>query len=85
MEPDWRDGAACRGIDAMIFYPASDEEALPAKAICGECPVRETCLEYALHRREPSGIWGGATEAERRRIIRGRRRHARATVTSGAR
>lgn len=69
----------------MVFYPASDEEALPAKAICGECPVRETCLEYALSRREPSGVWGGTTEAERRRIIRRRRRQARSVAASGAR
>lgn len=83
MEPDWRDGAACRGIDAMIFYPASEEEALPAKAICGECFVRETCLEYALRQRESSGVWGGATEAERRRLIRRRRRQDR-SVAAGA-
>lgn len=72
----WRDRAACRGIDPTIFYPVSDEEADAAKAICAQCPVRQPCLEYALANRERDGVWGGATERERRRIIRQRRKSA---------
>ena len=37
---------------------------------------REDCLEYALQVREKAGVWGGATERERRRMIRQRRRSA---------
>ena len=48
----------------------TDEEAGVAKAICSTCPVREACLEHALSAREREGIWGGATERERRRILR---------------
>jgi WhiB family redox-sensing transcriptional regulator len=47
-----------------------------AKEICDECDVRVACLEYALAMRERDGVWGGATERERRRIIRQRRRSA---------
>ena len=72
----WRDRAACRGLDPEIFYPVSDEEADAAKSICAECPVREACLEYALANRELDGVWGGATERERRRMIRQRRKSA---------
>lgn len=72
----WRQRAACRGVDPDIFYPASDEEAEAAKAICAQCPVREACLEYALANRERDGVWGGATERERRRLIRQRRKSA---------
>lgn len=72
----WRQRAACRGVDPDIFYPASDEEAEAAKAICAVCPVREACLEYALANRERDGVWGGATERERRRIVRQRRKSA---------
>ncbi|HLI01379.1 MAG TPA: WhiB family transcriptional regulator [Acidimicrobiales bacterium] len=36
----------------------------------------ESCLEWALSNRERDGVWGGATERERRRIIRQRRRSA---------
>lgn len=72
----WRQRAACRGVDPDIFYPVSEEEAEEARAICGSCAVKELCLEWALAHRERDGVWGGATERERRRIIRQRRRSA---------
>ncbi len=76
MNATWRQRAACLGIDAAVFYPVSDEEAGPAKSICAECPVRQPCLEYALVNRERDGVWGGATERERRRMLRQRRKSA---------
>jgi len=76
MNLSWRQRAACKGVDPDIFYPTSDEEAEEAKAICALCPVREACLEYALANRERDGVWGGATERERRRMIRQRRKTA---------
>lgn len=76
MNPTWRQRAACRGIDPEVFYPSSDEEAEEAKGICAGCPVRQPCLEHALAHREKDGVWGGATERERRRILRQRRRSA---------
>jgi WhiB family redox-sensing transcriptional regulator len=76
MSSSWRKAAACRGLDPDIFYPASDEEAEEAKAVCGVCPVRQACLEYALANRERDGVWGGATERERRRMLRHRRKSA---------
>lgn len=80
IDMSWRQQSACRGLDASVFYPSSDNEddAAPAKAICAQCPVQGLCLEYALSVREKEGIWGGATEKERRRIIRQRRRASRA-------
>jgi WhiB family transcriptional regulator, redox-sensing transcriptional regulator len=76
MNATWRQRAACRGIDADIFYPTSDEEAEEAKAICSTCAVRQVCLEQAISQREREGVWGGLTERERRRLIRQRRRSA---------
>ena len=76
MNLSWRQKGACRGLDPAIFYPPSDEEAGQANAICATCPVREACLEYALTNREHDGVWGGATEKERRRMIRQRRKSA---------
>jgi len=78
MKQPWRSKAACKGLDASIFFPDPDvdDDALPAKAVCAECAVRELCLEYALGFREKDGVWGGCTERERRRIIRQRRRSA---------
>jgi WhiB family redox-sensing transcriptional regulator len=72
----WRQSAACRGVDPEIFYAATDEDADVAKSICAQCMVREPCLEYALANREREGVWGGATERERRRIVRQRRKTA---------
>jgi WhiB family transcriptional regulator, redox-sensing transcriptional regulator len=72
----WRQHAACRGVEPDVFYPASDEEAEVAKAVCAVCPVRQPCLEYALSSRERDGVWGGATEKERRRILCQRRKSA---------
>jgi len=73
---DWRKLGACRGLDASIFYPEDDEDAAVAKSVCAGCGVRVACLEHALSSREKAGVWGGATERERRRIIRQRRRSA---------
>jgi WhiB family redox-sensing transcriptional regulator len=72
MKQIWRQHAACRGLDPLVFYPVTDEEAEYAKHVCSGCPVREACLEHALAVREKEGVWGGATERERRRIIRQR-------------
>jgi WhiB family redox-sensing transcriptional regulator len=72
----WRQHAACRGLEPEVFYAVSDDDAEEAKAICDACPVREPCLEYALTNRERDGVWGGATERERRRMIRQRRKSA---------
>lgn len=76
MNAMWQRRAACRGLDAAIFYPMTEEQAASAKQVCSVCPVRGDCLEHALGVREKEGIWGGATESERRRIIRQRRRAA---------
>jgi WhiB family redox-sensing transcriptional regulator len=78
MKQPWRAKAACLGLDPATFYPDPDDDsaAEPAKSVCANCAVRELCLEYALGYREKEGVWGGATERERRRIIRQRRRSA---------
>jgi len=76
MNLSWRQKGACRGLDPVIFYPASEEDAAEAKTVCSMCAVREACLEWALAKREQDGVWGGATERERRRMIRQRRKTA---------
>ena len=74
----WRDMGACKGLEPEVFYPDPDNEAEAdvAKEVCSHCIVKGTCLEFALAHREKEGVWGGATERERRRIIRQRRRTA---------
>lgn len=72
----WWDLGACRGLDASVFYPDDEAGAREAKDVCAGCRVQAPCLEYALSVREKAGVWGGATERDRRRIVRQRRRLA---------
>ena len=62
----WRYRAACRGADLSVFFPGRGEPAGPARQICAGCPVRQSCLEYALSHGITHGIWGGLTERDRR-------------------
>ncbi|MFJ7947976.1 WhiB family transcriptional regulator [Streptomyces sp. NPDC096354] len=78
---NWRMQAACRGEDPDLFFPiGSTGPALvqteEAKAVCGGCPVRERCLEWAMEHGQDSGVWGGLGEAERRALKRRTRRRA---------
>ena len=73
-DPKWWDLGACRGLDSSMFYPDDESEAESAKAVCATCSVQVNCLEHALAIRERVGVWGGATERGRRRMIRQRRR-----------
>jgi WhiB family transcriptional regulator, redox-sensing transcriptional regulator len=75
---DWRRRAACSSSDPDLFFPIGDtgpavEHAEAAKAVCRQCPVRLDCLEYALTSNQDAGVWGGATEEERRKLRRQRR------------
>jgi WhiB family redox-sensing transcriptional regulator len=73
----WQLRANCRGPQAAIFFAPSyserkDERVIReemAKSICATCPVRRSCLDYAISIREPHGIWGGLNELERKELI----------------
>ena len=82
MDLSWKLAGACRNANTDVFYPPSDADAAPAKAVCESCRVRAECLEYALAVREPEGIWGGCTLAERRSILRRRRDRERKLAVS---
>jgi WhiB family redox-sensing transcriptional regulator len=66
----WRADAACLNTPVDVFYPigTNPTEAMPAKRVCWDCPVRHECLAYALERPEHHGIFGGLTINERRRV-----------------
>jgi WhiB family redox-sensing transcriptional regulator len=74
---DWLRRARCIGIDPELFFPVgSTGQALvqieAAKAVCGVCPVRIDCLEWSLATGQESGVWGGASEEERRDLRKAR-------------
>ncbi|MGH8901156.1 MAG: WhiB family transcriptional regulator [Egibacteraceae bacterium] len=76
---DWRDRAACLGLDVELFFPLGAtgpalEQTERAKAVCARCPVSASCLEWALRTNQDAGIWGGLTEDQRRTLRRLQRR-----------
>jgi WhiB family transcriptional regulator, redox-sensing transcriptional regulator len=72
-EYEWMIHGACRGASPTEFFPSDGLGVEAAQRICATCPVRLECLEYALEHRIEHGVWGGASERERRRILRRRR------------
>jgi WhiB family redox-sensing transcriptional regulator len=73
MTSEWMARGKCKEVAPDLFFPNDGMGVLLAQRICGECPVAEACLEYALANHIDHGVWGGASERERRRILRRRR------------
>ena len=64
------DHAKCAGIeDKDLFFPDNRKQEAERlhqlKAICASCIHSKECLEYALEKQIPHGIWGGSSPAER--------------------
>ena len=76
-EEEWQIKAACRGPQAVVFFPPSHferkdeklEREARAKSICATCSVKRPCRDYALSIKEPHGIWGGLSESERKQLL----------------
>jgi WhiB family redox-sensing transcriptional regulator len=61
-EPDWQDLALCNdGTGSMteLFFSEQLDDIAAAKAFCQACDVKAQCLDGAILRREPWGVWGG--------------------------
>lgn len=65
----WMSRASCTRSHIDMF-PTDEVGRDHAKAVCEVCPVREPCGEYALNNDIDAGVWGGLSEADRRRIKR---------------
>ncbi len=76
VDPDmWRDVAACRDTDPDLFFPVGTtgpaiDQIAAAKAVCEQCDAKAPCLEFALTSNQDSGVWGGTSEEERRKLRR---------------
>jgi WhiB family redox-sensing transcriptional regulator len=61
-ELPWQDDALCAtggaGLTAL-FFSEELQDIAAAKRLCADCPVLAPCLEGAMARREPWGVWGG--------------------------
>ncbi len=75
MNQEWREQAACRGMDISRFFipkatPGQHQMYREARSICGACPVQEQCLEYVMEVEKEewkfrSGFWAGLTAQQR--------------------
>ncbi|MDQ1403137.1 MAG: WhiB family transcriptional regulator, redox-sensing transcriptional regulator [Actinomycetota bacterium] len=70
---DWRDSAACRDTDPELFFPIGTtgmalDQIEAARSVCQSCAAQVPCLEFALATNQESGVWGGASEEERRKL-----------------
>ncbi|MEZ0096300.1 WhiB family transcriptional regulator [Streptacidiphilus sp. EB129] len=74
---NWAAQGLCRDLTDPDALFADNAEQQRAKTICTNCPVRITCLSYALDQHIDHGVWGGQTARERRQLLR-----RRPTVTS---
>lgn len=65
--PTWMERAACRGLDASLFFPERGEMvSQTTRDVCASCPVQAECLDYALEIKERDGVWGGKSGRQRR-------------------
>ena len=72
----WTDAACAEdnGALARLFFSEELQEIAAAKRICARCPVLEQCLEGALARKEPQGVWGGQLFQNGKVLLAKRRR-----------
>jgi hypothetical protein len=61
----WQGMGACRSTGDDTWFPEPGHATVTALDVCGFCPVRRSCLAYALADDEDYGVWGGTTEVQR--------------------
>ncbi|GGS71955.1 transcriptional regulator WhiB [Streptomyces pseudogriseolus] len=66
----WQEEALCAQTGGDFFFPEPGSSVREAKRICGLCPIRAACLEYALTHDMRFGVWGGLSEKERHELRR---------------
>ena len=73
---DWEQLAACRTEPGAteVFFSEELAGIIEAKRICAACPVIAPCLEGAIARAEPCGVWGGQLFSDGRILTQKRRR-----------
>ena len=73
---DWS-AAACRveGLSlAGLFFSEQIDDIATAKIVCSSCSLIAPCLDGAIERREPWGVWGGQLFANGKILAQKRKR-----------
>lgn len=65
VDPDWWFADAGNAAGRL--------ELAVAVKVCGECPSKQACLEFALDAHIPHGVWGGLTPDQRKPLEAARR------------
>lgn len=60
---------ACYDVNPEVFFPKPGVNPIEALAICGRCPHRDECREWAIDTGQRYGVWGGTTQQERARMV----------------
>lgn len=71
---NWRQYAACKGMDPEVFFPDAGRNER-VKKLCDPCSVKAQCLEFARVTETPRlrhGIWGGTSANEREVMFDGK-------------
>src|SRR5262245_52428868 len=73
----WWTHARCNdgsGELTEVFFSGELQDIARAKRLCLSCPALIPCLEGALERREPVGVWGGQLFVDGTIVTKKRRR-----------
>lgn len=68
----WMEDARCKWVDGDLWFPGPGDPGFAKKVCLNDCPVRVTCLDYAMRMEAGvstwmrQGIYGGMTAQERR-------------------
>ncbi|MGH3823081.1 MAG: WhiB family transcriptional regulator [Pseudonocardiaceae bacterium] len=66
----------CQTEDTDLWFAENPADLGRAQQLCGQCPILAQCLEGALRRGEPWGVWGGQI-FDRGQVILFKRRKGR--------
>ena len=50
---------ACQSGDPNLFFSEKPTDVASAKLLCEQCLLKDSCLNGAMARHEPWGVWGG--------------------------
>ena len=59
---------ACAQSDPEEWFPEKGGSYGHARKVCGQCPLKDPCLQFALLNNEAHGIWGGVAPRTRRKM-----------------
>jgi WhiB family transcriptional regulator, redox-sensing transcriptional regulator len=70
--PAWHERAACAGVSIDLFVIGRGYTYEAIRPLCESCGVRQECLAVALANPDLTGMWGGTSDQEHKRMRRDR-------------